>query len=539
MPDFDSTAASPAPIARAHGVCSWADAWSALGLFVLITLMVRLPFFFPAVLDWDESTYILMGQSLLDGHLPYVQLWDLKPPLAFGFYSLAIAVLGSDVVGIRVAGAICVVAIAFLVYLITTRLASRRTALLAAALCIPAVSLISSGQATMTEHVALVPLMGAVYLLARGAESVGALFSIGVLVAIAGLVRLNLAYDAVAIGAYVALRYFRYPLLGLTRAAAYAAGGVSMVLLTWLPYALTGQPDVWWSSVVTAAIKYSDSQYSLLGSAVAETLHAVGVYREGNGYKFEIHWFNVFVWASALAGMATVLRRWGEVAAAERRVYVIAAVIMFATAIGILRSGAAHEHYMIQLMPFATILAAVFLTSLPGRARQVSVALAALALLASMAPVFAEYKTMTARALAHEDLRYGPAYQIASYLRRENASNRPVYLLTDHIAYWFTHSLPPTRLVHPSTIGRQYLLEIALGKGMSAEDEIRKIFRQAPEFVVVTDDPWFLQGSSKTLFHDWLGEHYVLATEIEGRKIYRIKPSTDPRLLGRSGSKTP
>jgi len=50
-----------------------------------------LSIFFPAVIDWDESTFILMGQSIIDGHLPYVKLWDLKPPGAFAFYAFFIA----------------------------------------------------------------------------------------------------------------------------------------------------------------------------------------------------------------------------------------------------------------------------------------------------------------------------------------------------------------------------------------------------------------------------------------------------------------
>ena len=45
-----------------------------------------------------------------------------------------------------------------------------------------------------------------------------------------------------------------------------------------------------------------------------------------------------------------------------------------------------------------------------------------------------------------------------------------------------------------------------------------------PQFVVFTDDLWFLEESSKTVFRDLLGRHYVLATNIEGRNIYRRRP---------------
>src|SRR5262249_52048132 len=56
-------------------------------LILCSALLIRLPFFFPAVIDWDESTYIIMGQSILDGNLPYIEQWEDKPPLAYLFYA--------------------------------------------------------------------------------------------------------------------------------------------------------------------------------------------------------------------------------------------------------------------------------------------------------------------------------------------------------------------------------------------------------------------------------------------------------------------
>jgi hypothetical protein len=100
-----------------------------------------------------------------------------------------------------------------------------------------------------------------------------------------------------------------------------------------------------------------------------------------------------------------------------------------------------------------------------------------------------------------------------------------VYLLTDHVAYWLTNSVPPTKLTHPSNISfPPYLLDIALGSHVTAEDELNNVFRQAPEVVVVADHMRFLQGETKALFDGLLAKRYFLATEIEGRKIYRLKP---------------
>ena len=50
----------------------------ASGAVVILAVAARFPFFFPDAISWDEGTQILMGQSILNGQLPYVGLWDNK-----------------------------------------------------------------------------------------------------------------------------------------------------------------------------------------------------------------------------------------------------------------------------------------------------------------------------------------------------------------------------------------------------------------------------------------------------------------------------
>lgn len=58
-------------------------------LFLVVTSLLffsflyRIPFWFIDVIDWDESTFILLGKSILERNVPYIEYWDLKPPVAF------------------------------------------------------------------------------------------------------------------------------------------------------------------------------------------------------------------------------------------------------------------------------------------------------------------------------------------------------------------------------------------------------------------------------------------------------------------------
>src|SRR5262249_20655869 len=135
------------------------------GVLFVFALLLRLPFFFPAVVDWDESTYVLMGQSILDGHLPYLQQWENQPLLGFLFYGAAIMLFGRDLIAIRLMATLCVATTGVLVYLIGRRLWNRRLGLFAAAVTVAAISLVRSGQAMMMEHAALPLLLGGLYLL--------------------------------------------------------------------------------------------------------------------------------------------------------------------------------------------------------------------------------------------------------------------------------------------------------------------------------------------------------------------------------------
>ena len=168
-------------------------------LLLLICILVRFPFYFPSVIGSDESTFILMGQNLLDGNLPYVDLWDNKPPLTFAFFALFI-LFGNSIIAVRIAGTICVLIAADLTYRIGSRMWGWEAGFLAAIFSIVFVSVTPSGETTLTEIIALVPTMGALAVLLTGGSKPSTCFSAGCLLSLATLVRTNLGILAMAGG---------------------------------------------------------------------------------------------------------------------------------------------------------------------------------------------------------------------------------------------------------------------------------------------------------------------------------------------------
>jgi len=208
-------------------------------------------------------------------------------------------------------------------------------------------------------------------------------------------------------------------------------------------------------------------------------------------------------------------------------------ICVFCVAIGvsIVKGGAVLFHYLIQMVPMTCILAAApFSASMTiWRGRLVTSATVAILALASHA-VFAQYRIVTKRALQHRPLGADVGYDIAAYLREANRERAPVYLMTDHIAYWLSGTSPLTKVTtHPSNIARKYLLEVISGAGASTQSEIRRVFAARPLFVVKTAEVWYLarQPDARELLAHELATHYSLVTRIRAREVYRRKPGTD------------
>ena len=126
---------------------------------LILSVLIRFPFFFRDYIDRDESTFILVAQSWVDGHLPYTELWDLKPPLVYLFFAIIISVFGKSFIAIRAIGALGVAITAFFTYKIGKEVNSTTVAFWAATASVYLLSLFGSLQGVMSEHLSMIFFM--------------------------------------------------------------------------------------------------------------------------------------------------------------------------------------------------------------------------------------------------------------------------------------------------------------------------------------------------------------------------------------------
>lgn len=499
---------------RISGRAGW------LAGLALFTLAVRLPFWFDAVnvpdqySSWDESTFIIIGQAVLDGVLPYTQHYDLKPPFLYYAFAGILWLCGEDIAAVRAAGSAIVFGCAAATFLLTERLAGRAAAGIAGVLCVMALSIASINQAVLSTQLAALPLMAAVAWMARPRLTTTDFVWIGLLLGSATLVRLNLAIVALALTAMAAL----HPGAGgpWRAGGAVVAGGLLALLAAFVPHLVAGEVEAWWRGAVLAPFAYAGAQHGLATTAL-RLLH--DAYLLGGKDTF-IH---LVVTGFGLTGLALlpVFTRQRE-SSGWHAALVPAA--LGATMLSIFLSGGAYGHYLAQAMPLFAVLAGaamVATTRRLGRAWPVMAIPAALLLMA-LGPVATQYRALATRVAETGTPYWGRAFDITETIRALPLERPTVLALSDHLIYWTLRTPPPTPMaVHPSNLFRPYLIRNFVGPAETPASQIEAAFATRPTLVVKAPTLWYAAGfpTEEALITRHL-EPYRLIDQVDGTEIW-------------------
>src|SRR5690606_35273352 len=253
----------------------------------LIALFIRFPFFFRDYIDRDESTFIIMGQAWVDGHLPYTKLWDLKPPITFLFFAAIIKVFGKSFIAIRLIGTLIVALPALFTYGMARKLVSRKSAFWTAVATVALLSLCGSLQGVKSELISSFFFCAGTLLL-LGRAHAGRYFVIGLLFGLSMMSKLNMVDPILLVGLYLLWEGFRGKRLPGTLIELFCmgAGILLVVLLTALPYQAQGLLPLWWGSIFEAPLAYSDGKFHSPLGTLPFILVVLGLLAVGFRSKF-------------------------------------------------------------------------------------------------------------------------------------------------------------------------------------------------------------------------------------------------------------
>ncbi len=495
----------------------------------------------------DESTATVMAGHLLDGNLPYVKLFDNKPPMIFLLLAGAMALFGESLLVVRALGDLFLLMSAVAVFAIARRRTSPASAGLGALLLI-AIHAKGPGTATMAALPATALALAALWLLLARRERLWAVAAAGLLLSLATLTRTNLGFLALACGAWLGVAPLR-PSLGVRWRAVpvFAVAGLAPLGFLGLVYGWADALEALYLANVVVPLSFSSSM------GMAQVLSGLLEYM-----RFQI-WaapqlFLPFAAAFA-AGLAAaalrlppVRRRFAPFWPAHRTAEGAEApsvgrstdpaeqellwLALLATLLAVLISGAAYLHYWLQLYPICAVFCAYGIDWMRSRAvlRWVGYLLPAVALagaLAKAAPATARLATTPGHLSAQHGIRAA-----ALAIDEERGRNDTIYAFAGQLIYWYLGMMPVSVVVHPSNLGNPGIMAPLAEAGRVGADEVGRILALRPTWLVVRAAPEagavvprYFDGRNADLLRRLLANEYRVFHEggaaAQGIRIYR------------------
>jgi hypothetical protein len=433
-------------------------AWQIAAVLAIVALALRAWDFGNPVIHVDEQYYLLVGDRLLHGAVPYVDIWDRKPIGLFLIYAAMRLLPGDGVIAYQLVASVFATTTAYLVWRAALRTGASRTGALAAG----------------TAYLIWLPLLGG-----RGGQSP---VFYNLFVAGAALIALHLPVRARAGAkrAIVAWGTLACLLGGLAIQTKYTpaieGAFIGCVHLWYLRRAGTG-----WMGLAGAALLW-------MVAGLAPTVAAGAYYWSLGSTAFEAFWFanvdSIFLrsgypadqLAMRLLGIVATLSplilsaamAWGWRTRTERREEALVGFGWLAAAGGgFLMIGTFFDHYALPLVAPLAIVAARAL----GRSSRLLIATLALGLLLNVVE----------RGIKNNDGR--GAYAVAALVKANSDHGCPYVFIGDTITYELSGACLPTRYAFPNLLA--YTTEQG-ATGIDEEAEARRVLAARPPVIVTS-----------------------------------------------------
>lgn len=427
---------------------------SGLVALVLLALAVALRAwdFGNPVIHVDEQYYLLVGDRMLHGAVPYLDIWDRKPIGLFLLFAAIRLLPGDGILAYQIVAILFAAATAWSLHAAAVRLGARRVGAMAAA----------------TAYLAWLSLLGG-----RGGQS-------------------PVFYNLFAAAA--ALLTLRLPVLN---ARAIVFNGVAACLLAGIAIQMKyvpvfegiffGAAHLWFlhrARATPLTVVAAGGVWALAGAAA--TLAAIGWYAARGPHSLDAFWFanvtsiglrpgypldqiamrllGIVAQLSPLILAAVLSWRWrqrGDAATTLAFGWLASAVI------GFLVVGTYFDHYALPLLAPLAVCAA------PALGKSARLSIAALGLAAMLFVI--------ERAVQHDDA--AGARAVAAFVAANSGSECPYIFIGDTITYRLANTCLPTAYAFPNLLA--YTTEQG-ATGIDEAAEVRRILHNRPPVIVTS-----------------------------------------------------
>ncbi|MCE2613373.1 glycosyltransferase family 39 protein [Flavobacteriaceae bacterium D16] len=470
-----------------------------LPILFFLSLFIRFPFFFRDYIDRDESTFILVGQALVDGYLPYTYLWDLKPPLIFFIMAGLISLFGKSFIAIRLFGVLAVALTALFTFQIGKEVFSRKIGFWCSLATVLFLSLFGSLQGVMSEHISMLFFVPSLFILIRYKKNKH-LFLSGLLMGLAIMTKINLAYPALFIAIYIFIVNTRQLSWdsGLKKGLCLGIPILLIIALTILPYMLNGQVHIWWNSVVLAPLEYTKAE----PFAPEKILPFVII----------ISAFFFFVW------------RKQKINFKDPKVQLLF-IALSGVCFSFIKGGKVNGHYLIQLYPMLLLFAGAFLSSIAIFRKWKTGPIMLVLLFLLPIESYREYHAIYMHNKERGSYFNGEGFRVPQYLKKEGLDKEDVFFLEYHIGYWLLDQSPLTlAATHPSNLCRDELFPYFDNPRKTAMEELKYIMEDLKPGIVIIRKNKRIFNKKEEAANEYttrfIQDHYALHTTLDNAEIY-------------------
>lgn len=471
---------------------------TVLLLLFLVAFFIRFPFFFRDYVDRDESTFIIMGQSWVDGFLPYTQLWDLKPPITFLFFAVIIKIFGKSFIAIRFFGTVLVALAALFTYFIGLRITSKKVSFWSAMVSVCLMSLFGSLQGVMSEHISVTFFIAGVYLLLSKQQILWHLLA-GTLLGLSIMSKLNMAYPFLALGMYLLWFIVKRKEFsgGISKLFFMGVGTFLLIGLTALPYYMAGKFHIWWESIFEAPMAYSEGKLNSPLKVLPLVLLTLVFY--------------YFTYKKKLIEYG------------NREIHVLL-IVFSGIVLSFVQAGKVNGHYLIQVYPFILIPVGVVVNKLP----KISKKYHPLFLILILVPMesYLEYGNIVSNKIEKGTFFNGEGVDVPLYLMENELSYESIFFAEYHIGYWMLNATPPTvASTHPSNITREELFPYMKNPRTTSIQELKYILEEVKPKIIVARKGKLVFDKKydelNAIIDPYLEEHYALIETLGRGLIYQ------------------
>ena len=473
-----------------------------LAAMLVLALLLRGWDFGNPVLDIDEQWYLLVGDRMLHGAVPFIDLWDRKPYGLFLLFAAFRLIPADGVIVYQVAAALFAGATAAVILHIARRLGAAPIGAWSAGVLYLLTMAVIGGQGGQSPVFYNLPVAVAALLTVRlpaltTARAVQAIGRNGLVACALCGVAIQIKYTAAFEGLFIGLAHLwavaRVRRLGATIGwtLAWGMAGIAPTLVVGAAYALMGAgafQAFWFANFVSITLRQAYP-------AGKTMLNLAGVLGQI---------------APLLVAAGVTLARIGP-RAVRHPVHALAIGWLLAAVVGFACIGTFYEHYALPLLPPLAALAGVSLGR-SVRLRRVVVVLAML--------------VFTGERVNRRDDRAAIAPAVALMQANSRAGNCPYVFGGPSILYYLAKACIPTAFAFPNTLAS------AIEGGSSGVDEgaeVARIMANRPPVVVTLDrEPSFFNPASLAAVTTVLRRDYCLARVLpRGKRRMRVYKRCD------------